>query len=97
MIFFFFPDRCLEFVSWFYKLCVDNLIVGACFQRIKMCLDLIQITLEIFYPPKTTIPPLTMKAKQRGLWDMYSYESTLAVLHCVLDGADEVNCYSNRL
>jgi hypothetical protein len=55
-----------------------------------MCLDLIQITLEIFYPPKTTIPPLTMKAKQRGLWDMYSYESTLAVLHCVLDGADEV-------
>ena len=29
-----------DFIDWLWKLCLDNLYPGACFQRLKMCLDL---------------------------------------------------------
>ncbi|XP_052103689.1 thyroid adenoma-associated protein homolog, partial [Mytilus californianus] len=90
-------DRSLEFVSWFYKLSIDNLTIGTCFQRRKTCLDFIQTTLEIFFPTKIELPLITQEARKRGLWDMYSHDSLLSVLHCILDGADEIQNLAAKL
>ncbi|CAC5396754.1 unnamed protein product [Mytilus coruscus] len=90
-------DRSLEFVSWFYKLSIENLSIGTCFQRRKTCLDFIQTTVEIFFSTKTDLPLITQEARKRGLWDMYSHDSFLSVLHCILDGADEIQNLAAKL
>lgn len=38
----------LEFVDWFYQSLMLSLFPGACFQRRRTCLDIIQSWLEIF-------------------------------------------------
>ena len=64
------------------------MVIGASFQRIKMCLEFLQITLEIFFPTLNNYPVITVEAQKRGLWKVYGSIET--VLHCLLDGADEV-------
>lgn len=55
--FFFFLDVSLHFVEWLHALCIDNLVPGACYQRRKICLEILAILYETFQ--------YNEKAKQR--------------------------------
>lgn len=57
MKYLFFLDVSLQFVEWLHTLCIDNLVPGACYQRRKICLEILGIMYETFQ--------YNEKAKQR--------------------------------
>ena len=89
-----------DFLDWLWELCVQGLHPGAPYQRHKTCLGWITVILDVLtYQPdrkqkKGHTPAKTEelleRARARGKLNMYCQRSTLLLLTCVLDGADEV-------
>ncbi|XP_033735737.1 thyroid adenoma-associated protein homolog isoform X2 [Pecten maximus] len=90
----------LTFVEWLQSLCVDSLMSGACYQRRKTCLDLLTILYDTLvyqtdskqrksFTPESTLT-LVSHARDEGVWDFFSTSNTVCLLHCLCDGADEI-------
>ncbi|KAK7506979.1 hypothetical protein BaRGS_00001830 [Batillaria attramentaria] len=95
-----FVDPSVDFMDWLYKFTMMNLFPGACFQRRRTCLDIIQAWLEtvVFVPSdgakkgKAQGPTdaLLSYARCKGQWDLFSPGNRTFLLYCVTDGADEI-------
>lgn len=97
----------LAFVEWLQELCIDNLMSGACYQRRKTCLDLLTIVYDTLvyqtdskqrksFTPESALT-LVNYAKNEDLWDFFSTSNTVCLLHCLSDGADEIQEMSASL
>ncbi|XP_076464925.1 tRNA (32-2'-O)-methyltransferase regulator THADA-like [Babylonia areolata] len=95
-----FVDDCVRFMDWLYRLVMNNVVPGACFQRRRTCLDIVQAWFEtvIFVEAdgskkgKAQGPTdvLIKYAESKGLWDFFSPDNRTSLLYCVVDGADEI-------
>ncbi|KAL8610956.1 hypothetical protein ACOMHN_042572 [Nucella lapillus] len=95
-----FVDCSLQFMDWLYRLVMSNLVPGACFQRRRTCLDIILAWLETVIFVETDgskkgkaqgpTDVLMRYAGSKGWWDFFSAENRTCLLHCVMDGADEI-------
>ena len=93
-------ERTLEFLDWFWRLCIDNLHPGASYQRLKTSLDWIAAILDTltyqpgkhqkkgYTPQKVT--KLLEAAAERQLLMFYTDEVIRSVLSCLLHGTDEI-------
>ena len=98
-----FTERSIHFVEWLHKLCVDNLLPGACYQRRKGSLDLLRVIYDtLIYCPDSrqrkgftpeTARKLLEFARSCGSWEFFNVENTNSLILCLLDGADEVIYY----
>uniref|UniRef100_K1PGZ0 Thyroid adenoma-associated protein n=1 Tax=Magallana gigas TaxID=29159 RepID=K1PGZ0_MAGGI len=93
-------DVSLQFVEWLHTLCIDNLVPGACYQRRKICLEILSILYETFqynekakqrksFTPEST-KRLNQHVKEKGLWDFFCSHSNTVLITCILDGADDI-------
>ncbi|XP_021346586.1 uncharacterized protein LOC110445988 isoform X1 [Mizuhopecten yessoensis] len=100
-------DSSLAFVEWLQCLCINSLMTGACYQRRKTCLDLLTILYDTMvyqtnskqrksFTPESTLT-LVAYAREHDLWDFFSASNTVCVLHCLCDGADEIQEMSANL
>ena len=92
--------RTLEFLDWFWRLCIDNLHPGASYQRLKTSLDWITIILEtLTYQPgkhqkKGNTPQKVTKlleaAMEGQLLMLHTDQVVRSLLSCLLHGTDEI-------
>ncbi|KAL5009311.1 hypothetical protein ScPMuIL_014892 [Solemya velum] len=91
-------DFSVDFLDWFHKLLIENLLPGASYQRRKASLDLLSVLYDtLIYRPdvrhRKDFPPessqqLLAYCQRRNLLPLYSPGSMSALLYCVLDTAD---------
>ncbi|KAK7104750.1 tRNA (32-2'-O)-methyltransferase regulator THADA-like [Littorina saxatilis] len=102
-----FVDPSLQFIEWLYNLMVKNVVPGACFQRRRTCLDIIQGWLEniIFVETdgakkgkaQSPADALIKYAQNQGIWDFFSPHNRTSLLHCIADGADEIQASARHI
>lgn len=93
-------DCAVDFVEWLHELCIECLLPGACYQRRKCSLDILQVIYEsLIYSPdekqrKGFVPETATKlveyAHTTGHWNFFSIDCVHALILCLLDGADEI-------
>ncbi|KAJ8308353.1 hypothetical protein KUTeg_013227 [Tegillarca granosa] len=100
-------DMAVVFIDWLQDLCFNNLVPGACYQRRKASLDIIQIIFDTLVYTEDTkqrksfTPEATLKlvqyAKDKEYWNFFSSRNLICLLHCVLDGADDIQDLASKL
>ncbi|XP_064601276.1 tRNA (32-2'-O)-methyltransferase regulator THADA-like [Liolophura sinensis] len=97
----------VDFVDWLLELCMTNLHPGVSFQRRKTCLEIFQVLLQIFKgfheskhkkgQDQENMNRFMLFCKEMEKMDFCCTANWLCILHCVVDGTDEVQNLANTI
>ncbi|ESO87707.1 hypothetical protein LOTGIDRAFT_234949 [Lottia gigantea] len=87
----------IQFVDWLHNLFMHNLVPGVSYQRRKSCLDNLDSMYQVFSSTdkqkkgsSDSNDVLMDYARNKGLLDFYNHDNANSLMHCILDGADEI-------
>ncbi|KAF8789183.1 hypothetical protein HNY73_007144 [Argiope bruennichi] len=97
----------LEFVDWLVETAVLNTFPGACFQRRRISLSILNIIFDVLIvspqgnkrkeKPSKFVKQVIQTAQMKGLWKFLMDDTLLNIFPCVTDYTDEVRALAYNL